>query len=329
MLCNYKIKVIPKEKIYYVNINYNKEDGDRFNHLIEQITKDLKKFGDRRYDFLSFMMNYTNVINRLNIVFNMLSDEISKKTYFDAVKHRLTYWLSRVEPSMTPSYTLQTPKYPVPKLKGEKTEVKKCITSLYVHCQYEIPGIVEINKGDIVIDAGACYGDSALYFDSAVYPDGKVYAFEPNKDISKILQENILSNKGKNIVIVEKGLSDKISFTKISNNGTASTIIDSITDENSDSLLEIETTTIDDFVEQNQIKKINFIKMDIEGYEYNALNGAKNVIKNHKPKLAISIYHQCSDLYELPLLIHEINSDYKFYIRHASINWNETILFCI
>jgi FkbM family methyltransferase len=328
-LCNYKIKVIPKEKIYHVDINYNNENNAVFDNLIKQITCDLKQFGDKRYDFLSFMMNFKEHINSLYSVFSLLSDDISQKIFFDAVKHRLTYWLSRVEPSMTPSYTLETPKYPIPKLKGDKTEVKKGIINVYIHSQYELPGIVEINKGDIIIDAGACYGDSALYFSSASCPDGIVYAFEPNKNNSKILKENILINKRTNIVIVEKALSDKISFAKISNKNTMSTIIDTKNDELSDTFIDIETTTIDDFAKENQIKKINFIKMDLEGYEIHAINGAKTVIHDHKPKLAISIYHKCSDLYELPLLIHKLNSDYKFYIRHASTDWMETILFCI
>ena len=70
-----------------------------------------------------------------------------------------------------------------------------------------------------------------------------------------------------------------------------------------------------------------FIKMDIEGHEIPALYGVKNTIIKHKPKLAISIYHKGSDLWEIPLLIKSWIPEYKMYIRHHSANFCDTVLY--
>ncbi len=76
-------------------------------------------------------------------------------------------------------------------------------------------------------------------------------------------------------------------------------------------------------------KEIEMITMDIEGAELKALRGAKNTIKNNKPILAISIYHEFEHIYECLLYISQIRSDYKFYLRHHRWNIADTVLYCI
>ena len=67
--------------------------------------------------------------------------------------------------------------------------------------------------------------------------------------------------------------------------------------------------------------------MDIEGSEVKALEGAKNLICEYKPKLAISIYHQRKDIWEIPILLLKYNPDYKFYLRVYSFTGNDTVLY--
>ena len=74
-------------------------------------------------------------------------------------------------------------------------------------------------------------------------------------------------------------------------------------------------------------KGVTFIKMDIEGAEYEALKGAERIIREQKPKLAICVYHKPEDIWELPELILEFNESYKFYLRHYSYQDNETVLY--
>ena len=73
----------------------------------------------------------------------------------------------------------------------------------------------------------------------------------------------------------------------------------------------------------------NFIKMDIEGAEREALLGASRIIREQRPVLAICVYHRPADLWELPLLIHEINPDYRMYLRAHSHMGLSTVLYCL
>ena len=63
-------------------------------------------------------------------------------------------------------------------------------------------------------------------------------------------------------------------------------------------------------------KKATILKLDVEGSEREALEGAKETISMHRPRLILSVYHRTEDLLELPLKIHEMYSGYRLYLRH-------------
>ena len=90
--------------------------------------------------------------------------------------------------------------------------------------------------------------------------------------------------------------------------------------------------TLDMFAERNNIKKIDYIKMDVEGAEQKILEGAVNTIKKYRPSLAVAIYHGgelfMEDFFKIPVFIKTIADDYKYYIRSYSPWGGETILFC-
>lgn len=73
----------------------------------------------------------------------------------------------------------------------------------------------------------------------------------------------------------------------------------------------------------------NYIKMDIEGAEQQAIIGAKQLIAEESPILAISLYHKPADLWEIPLLIDSINPNYDMYLRLYSELGLETVLYCV
>ena len=89
----------------------------------------------------------------------------------------------------------------------------------------------------------------------------------------------------------------------------------------------INVLSIDDFMKDKEAP--TFIKMDIEGSETEALLGAKKIIKKYKPKLAISVYHNATDLWKIPLLIKSLNNDYKIYLRHYSNEIMDTICYAV
>lgn len=75
---------------------------------------------------------------------------------------------------------------------------------------------------------------------------------------------------------------------------------------------------------------MDFIKMDIEGAEYQALVGARHTIEIYKPTLMISVYHRKDDFIRIPLLIKSLNPNYKIYFRHyRKMSEQETICYAI
>ena len=76
-------------------------------------------------------------------------------------------------------------------------------------------------------------------------------------------------------------------------------------------------------------EEVTFIKMDLEGSELRALMGAERIIRQYKPKLAISLYHKPEDIWELPLYILSLNSEYIFFIDHYSVATAETVLYAL
>jgi hypothetical protein len=84
---------------------------------------------------------------------------------------------------------------------------------------------------------------------------------------------------------------------------------------------------IDQLLDRPDVTRIDFIKMDIEGAELAALHGAEQTLKRFRPKLAITVYHQLADFWEIPQYIESLGLGYRFYLRHFTIHAEETVLF--
>lgn len=187
--------------------------------------------------------------------------------------------------------------------------------------------IVEAESGDTVLDIGACWGDTALYFADKVGEKGSVYSFEfiPNNiklfNVNKsfnpslsnrihLVENPVSDTSGQNIYFKDYGPGSKVAFEPFE-----------------DQTGEAKTISIDDFVQTNNIEKVDFIKMDIEGAESFALNGAIETIKKFKPKLAIAIYHSMDDFVNIPNWIIDLDLDYEIFLGHYTIHSEETICF--
>ncbi len=135
-----------------------------------------------------------------------------------------------------------------------------------------------IKTGDTVFDIGANGGLYTIIAAHKVGPNGHVYAFEPGTKELDLLRHNIQKNKLSNVTIVDKVICDKVGTTKfgISKDGAMNSILE--TDHPSQDIErweEIESITIDSFIHSNNIKKVNFIKIDVEGAESLVFNGIK------------------------------------------------------
>lgn len=185
--------------------------------------------------------------------------------------------------------------------------------------------IIEVKDGDFVIDAGACWGDTALYFANMVGATGKVFSFEFVPRNLDVFSRNMdLNPHLKNRITLVKNAVWESSHINVffSDTGPGTSV-----NINGENVSKVETLSIDDLVALKNIPRVNFIKMDIEGSELAALRGAIKTIKAYRPKLAISVYHKFLDYLEIPEFVQSLNLGYRLYIRHFSIHAEETVLF--
>ena len=88
--------------------------------------------------------------------------------------------------------------------------------------------------------------------------------------------------------------------------------------------MEIETVALDDVL---AVKRITFIKMDIEGAEYEALLGARKLIMENRPRMAISVHHKFEDFVTLADLVLSMHPDYRIAFRHYGFDDLETVMY--
>lgn len=177
-------------------------------------------------------------------------------------------------------------------------------------------------KEEVFVDCGSCNGDNSLDFIKwAGKSAKKIVALEPFKDACGIV-ENTLKNCGcKSEVHQVAAWCEKRKLRFNENAALGSTGVD-----NNGNFL-VQADTIDHILKG---EKVTFIKMDIEGSELLALQGAEKTIKKYKPKLAICVYHKPEDIVEIPYYIYKLRPDYKFYLRHyAYPSTAETVLYCL
>jgi len=147
-----------------------------------------------------------------------------------------------------------------------------------------------IKKDDIVIDAGANHAYLSIYYGKKVGAAGKVFAFEPDQINIAEMEANIALNADvKNIHIQEELIWNENTQLEFFEAGTVSSSIH-YKSENAKAILK-DAITIDHFQESKQLERLDFIKMDIEGAEIEAMDGLVTVLKKFKPNFAIASYH--------------------------------------
>ncbi len=176
---------------------------------------------------------------------------------------------------------------------------------------------VTYGKNEVFIDAGGFDGYTTENFCNRCPNYTKVYLFEPVGTNMDIARKKLAGHP--NIEFILKGVSDnntKLCFDSSSKD--ASAVVESGSEK-------IDVVKLDDAISD----KITFIKMDLEGHELQALEGAKGHIRTESPKLAISVYHRCSDFYQIHEKIMKFCPDYKVYLRHYTEGWAETVMYFI
>lgn len=185
--------------------------------------------------------------------------------------------------------------------------------------------VVEAEPGDTVIDAGGCWGDTALYFAWRTGPEGRVWSYEFDPSNLQVFAHNLARNPGlaERVRIVRRPIwsCEEIQLD-VAGSGPNTRLIPAQGDCGT-----LATDSIDALVAREGLQRVNFIKMDIEGAEFEALKGAEAAIRRHRPKLAISIYHRLEHFWEIARWIDNLDLGYRFHIEHFTIHAEETMLF--
>lgn len=175
---------------------------------------------------------------------------------------------------------------------------------------------LNLSSSPVFVDAGGYIGDTTENF-IAHYPKfEKIFFFEPEGSNIKLAKETL--RKYRNITYFQNGLSNKNETVCFSGNGLYGSVV-----ENGETCIKV--LKLDDVIQE----KVDFIKMDIEGSESAAIEGAKEIIKEYHPTMAISVYHKKYDFWKIPQQILSIRSDYKLYMRHYTQGTTDSVMFFI
>ena len=192
------------------------------------------------------------------------------------------------------------------------------------HPHYFDDTIVSVDENEVFVDCGGFHGETTEFFVDKYKIYKHIYLYEPSSNNFEMCRQNLKDYP--QVTVRHCGVGEKSDYIELNVADASSSFIHQNNPDHDADEHNVEIAALDIDIQE----KVTFIKMDVEGFEIPALLGAKNHIMNDKPKLAISLYHVVSDIWEIPRLIYYMNPDYKFYIRHYDNkhNW-ETVLYAI
>ena len=170
---------------------------------------------------------------------------------------------------------------------------------------YDIPQ-TKINDNDVVLDCGAAEGLFSFIYEAKCK---KIYLIEPAIEFHETLKKTF--NGKPNISLIPIALSNQIGEVFMSERGISSQIV------NDGFGTKIQLSTIDNLFYEQGIE-ITYIKADLEGYDFKALEGARKTIKKYKPKIAVTTYHDPEHADLIKKLLISINPGYKILIKGIS-----------
>jgi len=235
-------------------------------------------------------------------------------------KHYESFIIDRSGENNTVTFDFKTIKVTVPACQAEYLPavevyfdiiypflVRNPLPSFFFEGPYEY-GPVALNPADVVLDIGANVGVFSFLAGRKVGPGGAVYGFEPSSENFQIFLKTLeINGRPGNVFPVQKAVGQSSGTLKLYLYGGATTGVvphDQGTEN-------VPVTTIDEFVAEHNLTRVDFIKMDIEGMERDALKGAYKTLQRFKPKLSICTYHLPGDSKVIPEMVRDICPDYQ------------------
>lgn len=235
-------------------------------------------------------------------VFDWLEDDLSKETYVNMLLTRMYLERQRYELTRPEQY-------------------------------FSIPEFTFHSPDEVFVDCGAYVGDSVEQYLNV--KDGtfkKIYAFEPDRRnfaamearIERLCREWAVAPE--RIVPVNAGVGEKSVdlVLRNSNQETASLGARFSLAAGQDGSEHIAVVTLDEVFSEQEI---GFLKADIESFEYPMLLGAEHVIQRDKPKIAICIYHNPSDMFRIAQKLKALVPEYRLAVRQHKYEQSDTVLY--
>ena len=210
--------------------------------------------------------------------------------------------------------------------------IDPCLPILPLEQYFAQRGFLLSSNKEVFVDVGAFVGDTIeryLHKREGVF--GQIYAFELDKDNYQALKYRIERLKREwgirdgRIFLANCGIGSQKSSSNLyrpSGTGLGSMMVDSTADGSE--LQHIDIVTLDEYFPE---QRVDFIKADVESYEYDLLLGGSEIIRRDRPKMAICIYHNATDMYRVMLYLKNLNLNYKFQLCHHSVTKSETVLY--
>lgn len=201
------------------------------------------------------------------------------------------------------------------------------------HQYFALPQFRFCEANEIFVDCGAFVGDVVEKFiENNIGVFKKIYAFEPNYAAFEAMKRRIHGLhdiwlfEESQIICEQKCIGKECGKTHFYSNevNAANCSIQ----ENLNAQETVELVSLDRYFADHNESCFTFLKADIEGFEWDMLQGAREMIRRNKPKLAISIYHNIYDFYRIPIFLKDLVPEYRFAVQHHWNNFNETVLYC-
>ena len=182
---------------------------------------------------------------------------------------------------------------------------------------YFLDSLYSLEPNEVFVDCGAYDGDTIrelLRRQGGAF--GRIVAIEPDPGNFRSVERYVNALPRETAARIELhscAVADRYGQVRFSANGDMGSAI------SKDEGIAIEAVPLDDLIHDTAP---TFIKMDIEGAEVDALEGARTLIARHQPILSICLYHRQNDLWRIPLLIHSIHPGYRHFLRaHEEDGW--------
>lgn len=173
-------------------------------------------------------------------------------------------------------------------------------------------------RAPVYVDCGAYTGDTYRTFQAA-RPCAAAYLFEPDPGNYSALVRSVVDLPTP-VHCLPLAVSDEHRLVTFSGgDGEAC----ALSEAGSDRVLAV---PLDDVLTTVQV---DFLKIDVEGADLQALRGAKRLIARCRPVIAISLYHNPDDLWEIPLTAFELCEDYDFFVRQHCFNSFDSVLYAV